>query len=78
MLSSNSTSAYLSNINKNHCPEEKSVLPVHYSIICNNQGMETILVLPLMNEWIKGNVVGIYDGILFSHKKKEVLLFVTT
>ena len=26
----------------------------------------------------KESVVGVYNGILFSHKKKEILLFVTT
>ena len=32
---------------------------------------------PLMGEWLE-IVVYIHNGILFSHKKEEILLFVTT
>ena len=49
---------------------------VHYSIIYNSQGMETTQAS--INEWMdKENVMYIYNGILFSHKKKEILPFGT-
>lgn len=51
-------------------------LCVHCSINYNSQDMET--TYPSRDEWIKMRCAYVYNGILFSHRKKEILLFATT
>ena len=50
---------------------------VHSSIIYNSQGMETTET-SINRGMDREYMVHIYNGILFSHKKKEVMPFVAT
>ena len=52
-------------------------LHVDCSIIYNSQDKETTYV-SVSGEIDKENIVHIHSGILFGHKKKEILPFVTT
>lgn len=49
---------------------------VYSSIICNSQIMEAAIVA--IDRWMGKEVVYIYNGILLSHKKNEILSFATT
>ena len=51
-------------------------LCVHCSINYNSQDTET--TYPSRDEWIKMQCAYVYNGILFSHRKQEILLFATT
>jgi hypothetical protein len=51
-------------------------LCVHCSINYNSQDTET--TYPSRDEWIKMRCAYVYNRILFSHRKKEILLFATT
>ena len=49
---------------------------IHCSIIYNSQDIKTTYVSA--NEWIKKDVVNLHNGMLFSHKKNEILPSTTT
>ena len=77
---SNSASEYFSEGNKNTNSERYMHFYVHCSIIHSSQDIEQPKY-PLIGEWIK-TMWCVYkqtcSGILLTHKKNEILCFVTT
>ena len=75
---SNSTSGYLSEENENTNFRRCIYLHVHCSIMYNIQDTK-VTTSVLTKRWIgKDDVEYIYNEMLFSHKKNEILTFVTT
>ena len=69
------TSEYLSKEIQNTNSQRHIHPYVHCSTISNSQNMEAAYMS--IDKVDKKDVVHIYNGILFSHKKNEILLFVT-
>lgn len=72
--SQNPTSGYIPKKNWNWYPKEiYAPTHVHYSVIHNNHDMHQVSI----DRWLDGKYM-VYTGVLFSLKKREILLYVTT
>ena len=77
ILSSNSASEYFYKENKDTNSKAYVHPNIQWSIIHNSQYMEAIYV-PTDSWMCKNVVMCVYNRILLSHKKNEILTFVTT
>ena len=75
--SSNPTYVYISKGNEIRISKRHLLSQIHGNIVHNSQDVKTTQVS--IEGWMeKDDMVEIHNGILFSHKKKEILPFVTT